>query len=35
MKHITVPNMNEDEIISDVLINQLSQNYDVKYSKKT
>ena len=33
MKHITVPNMDEDEIISDALVNQLSRNYDAKYSE--
>ena len=33
MKHITVPNMDEDEIISDALVNELSRNYDAKYSE--
>ena len=33
MKYITVPSMDEDEIISDALVNELSRNYDAKYSE--
>jgi len=33
MKHITVPNMDENEYILNELMNQLSQNYNVKYSE--